>query len=100
MLGDEWDFVGDGKVAIGGLIPDFVHKTRREVLQVLGCYYHSCPIHFPNVRKERTTPVAFKEQVYQDSGYAPIFLWEHEIKRMRRLAFKAAGLKDPSVYAK
>ncbi len=47
MLGDEWEYVGDRKLAVGGLIPDFVHKTGKEVLEVLGCYYHSCPVHFP-----------------------------------------------------
>ncbi len=45
-LGDEWEYVGDGKLVIGGLVPDFIHKTRKEILEVLGCYYHACPIHF------------------------------------------------------
>jgi len=33
-LGDEWEYVGDGKLTIGGLVPDFIHKTRKEVLEV------------------------------------------------------------------
>ncbi len=28
-LGSEWVYVGDGKLAIGGLVPDFVHKAKR-----------------------------------------------------------------------
>ncbi len=47
LLGDEWKYVGDGRVEIGGLIPDFIHKTKRQVLEVLGCYFHSCPCGFP-----------------------------------------------------
>jgi hypothetical protein len=36
LLGEEWGYVGDGRLEIGGLIPDFVHKTKRKVLEVLG----------------------------------------------------------------
>ncbi len=99
MLGDQWDYVGDGKRVIGGLIPDFVHKTRKEVLEVLGCYYHSCPIHFPNVRMWRTVSPAFRESVYRDRGYKSTFVWEHDIKERRKLAFRDASINDPSVYA-
>ncbi len=97
-LGEEWEYVGDGKMVIGGLVPDFVNKTRKEVLEVLGCYYHSCPIHFPDIRRGYTTSPAFRESVYKGNGYDVTFLWEHNIKR-RKVAFRDAGLKDPSVYA-
>jgi hypothetical protein len=32
--------------------------------------------------------------------YEVIFLWEHDIKARRKLAFAESGVKDPSVYAK
>ncbi len=97
MLGYEWKYVGDGKLVIGGLIPDFVHEARKEVL---GCYYHSCPIHFPNVRMSRTASPVLRESIYREHGYKPTFLWEHEIRERRKLAFSGAGVIDPSVYAK
>lgn len=96
-LGDEWEYVGNGKLVIGGLIPDFIHRTKKEVLEVLGCYYHSCREHFPNVRMWRTTSPKFRESVYKKNGYAVIFLWEHDVKR--KLAFKESGVDDTSIYA-
>jgi G:T-mismatch repair DNA endonuclease (very short patch repair protein) len=99
-LPEEWTYVGDGKLVIGGLIPDFVSKTRKEVLEVLGCYYHACPIHFPDVRMGPKTSPVFRESVYAANGYTVQFIWEHEVKARRKLAFKESGVRDTSVYAK
>ena len=98
LLGEDWQYVGQGELVIGGLIPDFVHKKRKVVLEVMGCYFHGCPTHFPNVRMGRTASTGYKESVYKKNGYNVIFLWEHDIRR-RKLAFKDAGVRDPSVYA-
>ncbi len=98
-LGDEWEYVGDGKMAIGGLIPDFVHRTRKEILEVLGCYYHTCPIHYPNAPMRPKALPSFRESVYRAYGYKVDFLWEHEIKDRRKLAFKESGVDEPSIYA-
>jgi len=99
-LGDEWEYVGDGKLTIGGLIPDFVNRTRKEILEVLGCYYHACPIHFPNAPMGPKTAPAFREAVYRANGYKVEFLWEHTVKERRKLAFAESGVKDPSIYAR
>lgn len=98
MLGEDWKYVGNGSLVIGGLIPDFVHRTRKVVLEVLGCYFHSCPVHFPNVRMERTASISYRESVYKKNGYEVRFLWEHDVKP-RKLAFRDAGVVDPSAYA-
>jgi G:T-mismatch repair DNA endonuclease (very short patch repair protein) len=98
FLGDEWKYVGKGELVVGGLIPDFVHRAKREVLEVLGCYFHGCPQHFPDVRMERTASTGYKESIYKKHGYEVTFLWEHDIKR-RKIAFRDAGVKDPSAYA-
>jgi len=100
-LGSEWVYVGDGKLTIGGLVPDFVHKTKRKVLEVLGCYFHSCPAHFPEVKRPRSASPAYKESVYKQNGYEVIFVWEHDMKgKARKLAFADNGVEDPSIYAK
>ena len=80
LLGDEWEYVGDGRVEIGGLFPDFVHKTKRQVLEVMRCYFHSCPEHFSNVKRPRSASLSYKESVYKTNGYDVIFVWEHDIK--------------------
>jgi G:T-mismatch repair DNA endonuclease (very short patch repair protein) len=95
MLGDEWEFVGDGKVEIGGLVPDFVHKTKREVLEVLGCYYHSCPVHFPNIPLRYKGSPAFREAVFKASGYQVRFIWEHDVKKVRGMARPGSQSETP-----
>ncbi len=98
-LGDEWEYVGDGKLAIGDLVPDLIHRTRKEVLEVFGCYYHACPIHFPNAPEGPKTSPSFRESIYSANGYKMKFLWEHDIKKARELAFKASKVEDTSIYA-
>ena len=99
-LGDEWEYVGDGKLTVGGLVPDFIHRTRKEVLEVFGCYYHACPIHFPNAPMGPKTSPAFRESVYAANGFKMASVWEHDVKMRRKLAFAESGVKDPSIYAK
>jgi hypothetical protein len=79
-LGPDWEYVGDGKLTIGGLVPDFVHRNRKELLEVLGCYYHTCPIHHPNAPLRLKASPAFRESVYRANGYEVDFLWEHDVK--------------------
>jgi hypothetical protein len=67
-LGDEWKYVGDGKVSIGGLVPDFNNRTRKEILEVLGCYYHTYPIHHPNAPMKSKALPSFRESVTRLMG--------------------------------
>lgn len=83
ILGDAWEYVGDGKMTIGGLVPDFVHRNRKEIIEVLGCYYHSCPVHFPDAPMAPKSSPVFRESVYTANGYTVRFLWEHDIKAGR-----------------
>ncbi len=64
-------------------------------------YFHSCPAHFPEVKRPRSASPAYKESVYKRNGYEVIFIWEHDIEgKGRKLAFADSGVKDPSIYAK
>jgi G:T-mismatch repair DNA endonuclease (very short patch repair protein) len=99
-LGNEWEYVGDGRLTIGGLVPDFIHRNRREVLEVFGCYYHACPTHFPDAPMGPKTSPSFRQSVYEANGYKMAFLWEHDVKKARKLAFAESDVKDPSIYAK
>ena len=69
ILGNEWQCVGKGDLVIGGLIPDFAHKERKEVIEVLRCYFHACPKHHPNVQIERNATPSYRERVYTKNGY-------------------------------
>jgi len=67
----------------------------------MGCYFHSCLEHFPNVKRPRSASPSYKESVYKTNGYEVIFIWEHDIKgKGGKLAFVESGVKDPSIYAK
>ena len=94
-LGDEWKYVGDGKMTIGGLVPDFVHLTRKEVLEVFGCYYHACPIHFPDAPMGPKTSPTFRESVYAANGYKMDYLWEHDVKKARSWPSPTAASRTP-----
>ena len=57
-------------------------------------------VHFPNAPMGPKTSPTFRESVYAANGYKMEFLWEHDIKKARKLAFADSGVKDPSIYAK
>jgi hypothetical protein len=98
-LGDEWKYVGDGKVSIGGLVPDFNNRTRKEILEVLGCYY--IPTQFIIQSSDEIKGIAILQGIrYRANGHDVEFLWEHDVKERRKLAFVESGVKDPSIYAK
>ena len=74
-----WDFVGDGKLIVSGKCPDFWDGHRR-IIEIFGCYFHSCPIHFqhngagPNDEKDRIA-------LFEAQGYKTILIWEHDVRK-------------------
>ena len=65
---DNWLYTGDGKVWIGRLNPDFVHKTQKRITEIFGSYYHK-------PEDER-----FKIRYYKHHGYDCIVIWDFELK--------------------
>lgn len=66
ILGDEFEYTGDGKRIIVGLNPDFVHKTQPLVVEVYGIYWHRNDD--PNTRIKK----------FAEGGYACAVFWENE----------------------
>jgi G:T-mismatch repair DNA endonuclease (very short patch repair protein) len=66
-----FEYVGNGKLIIGGFNPDFVNQERRIVLEVYGDYWHNRPDW--HKRDER------RIAAFSDAGYSTIIIWEHEI---------------------
>lgn len=73
-----WQFVGDGKLIIGGKCPDFWNGNDK-LIEIFGCYFHSCPVHFLN---KGATPNNSDEkiQLFLDFGYKTLIVWEHDIR--------------------
>lgn len=79
MLGNERRCVSKGDLVVGGLTPDFVHKDRKEMLEALGCYFHS-PERLLDARLSRQVPLDEKGSIYKKCGHEVIFVREHDVK--------------------
>ena len=66
---NQWEFVGDGKLVIGGKIPDFANiNGKKQVIEMFGTYWHNGE----NPQKRINSFMHF--------GFATIVIWEHELK--------------------
>ncbi len=70
---------GDGKFWIAGKCPDFIctDKSKRTVIEVLGCYWHGCSQHFPKggyrkVRDDSTVRIKH----FDKWKFKCIIIWE------------------------
>jgi very-short-patch-repair endonuclease/endogenous inhibitor of DNA gyrase (YacG/DUF329 family) len=68
----EWRYVGDGKVSIGGCIPDFIHKEEKWLIELNGDYWHSLPEAREKDKRKRET--------YEKYGYKVLEVWEGEFR--------------------
>lgn len=66
---NEWKYVGDGKLIINGLIPDFANVNgKKQLIEVFGDYWH------------RDENPQSKIDEYSRFGYDCIVVWERELK--------------------
>ncbi len=78
ILGKDFRYTGDGSFFIGGKVPDFVNVNgKKQVVELLGCYWHGCPKHYPNEEKQRE--FEDRVQLFKSFGYATLGVWEHEL---------------------
>jgi len=87
------DFVyNDGSIVVCGKIPDFVHVSRKMIIEVFGCYWHACECCFPNLDKEHSDEVrkSDKERLerFIRSGWKVLVIWEHELSDVSRVREK------------
>lgn len=68
----EFAYVGDGKLNINGMIPDFWNGDHR-LIELYGDYWHRG--HNPQDRMD----------AFAQYGYKCLVIWEHEIKKTPRL---------------
>ena len=82
-------FTYQPKNALGN--PDFIHKGKRIVVFIDGCFWHKCHVHFiePKSNKSYWLPKLERNCIrdaevniaYKNAGWKVLRLWEHELKK-------------------
>ena len=73
-------YVGNGKLWIGKLNPDFVATDgSKRLVEVFGCYWHGCWRCFPG-SKSKGIPLNQRLTTFKKHGYTTKIVWEHELK--------------------
>lgn len=75
-----FNYVGDGKVILGGFNPDFLSKNPKYIIEVFGDYWHNLP---NNVKKDKR-----KLEAYSKYGYKTLVIWEHELRDINQVLNK------------
>lgn len=95
-------YTGKGSFNIKGFKPDFICVGKKVVLEVNGCYWHSCMI-CSFVPDQRTKVVVEKDirknSTYKQEGWTSIVAWEHEFSNPTQLATKIKYQLDQVVSA-
>ena len=75
-----YKYVGNGSFKIENMNPDFINVNSLKVcIEVLGCYWHHCPIHCPDSKTPNFTEEDRKIRLKQ-YGWKLVSIWEHELK--------------------
>jgi len=81
MFPKEYEFVGDGKIILDGLNPDFINcNGQKKIIELYGDYWHNLP-----QRKETDRR---RIKIYRNYGYKTLIIWEHELKEISKLQDK------------
>ncbi len=66
---NEWAFVGDGKMVVGGKIPDYTNiNGKKQLIELFGTFWH----------KGKNPQIRINS--FMHFGFATIVIWEHELK--------------------
>jgi very-short-patch-repair endonuclease len=68
-----FEFVGDGKLIIKGLCPDFVSKKTKHIIEVYGEYHHNLS---SNKKRDKN-----RKKIYSNFGYKTLIIWSKKIKK-------------------
>lgn len=86
-----WSYVGNGKVVIGNLIPDFISAGDEKLLiELFGSYWHSEGVKGPFRGAEE------REQVFKHHGYRMLVVWDYELSDEAAVILKVRRFLDES----
>ena len=72
---NKWQYVGDWKLVIGGLNPDFWNGDHK-LIEMFGDWWHS-----PKRAIRWTATELGKVMHFNAYGYKTLIIWEHELKQ-------------------
>ena len=80
ILGPDWAFVGNRKLKIGQVFPDFANiKNGRLLIELYGDYWH------------RGQDPQERIELFEHLGYSCLIIWEHELKAPDQVLIKIAN---------
>jgi len=92
-----FQYVGDGKVWIGGRNPDFIDKTGGRIIEVFGIYYH-----YKRKDLRITATEEWRIEHFAKHGYRTLVIWDTElsdpdtvVEKIRRFLEPQASLDIP-----
>lgn len=78
-------YTGDGKLVIGGMVPDFANcNGKKDLLELFGDYYHSPKVTSANWKRSELGRI----MAYNSLGYRCLVIWEHELKEAEAVITK------------
>ncbi len=80
VLPNQYDFVGDGELIVGGFCPDFVNKERTKIIEHYGDYWHN--------REDSKIRDVLRLMAYKTCDYKTLIVWESELKTPTKLTSK------------
>jgi len=76
---NQYEYTGDGKLVINGLIPDFANKNgKKDLIELYGDYWHSLELTQENWRRTELGRI----MAYNSLGYRCLVIWEHELNQL------------------
>lgn len=82
---NDWKYVGDGDVIIGGKCPDFINiNGKKAIIEMNGDYFHS------EERTGRTRKDEEKQRIdhFKEYGYKTLIIWERELENIDKVIDK------------
>jgi len=71
-----WLYIGDGRdkqYILSGKVPDFVHTSKKLIIELFGDYWH---------KEEEIEP---RTKLFEKHGYQTLIVWEHELLDLKVL---------------
>lgn len=81
ILPREYKYIGNGKIFIDGLCPDFINSNgQKKIIELYGTYWHN------KVETKKRDKRRLK--TYAKYGYKTLIIWEHELKNLEKVKEK------------
>ena len=75
ILLNEYKFVGDGSVILGGFCPDFINTNgQKKIIELYGNYWHN---KLKAIKRDKR-----RLKTYNKLGFNTLIIWQHELKNL------------------